>query len=130
MVNQWKGWAVEPCPQRVMDEEVEPFTDYVRSIVCSGNDDHYEWVMAWLADIFQHPGEKPGTALVLVGVQGAGKTFLGEHVLGKIIGSGSTTHSLRTSLSLRTSSTPSSTTSVRPVRRGNPQLSAGRGVPA
>lgn len=86
MVNQWKGWAVEPCPQRVTDDEVEPFLKYIFEVVCSKNQKHYEWVMGWLADMFQQPGKKPGTALVLVGVQGAGKTFLGEHILGKIIG--------------------------------------------
>jgi hypothetical protein len=86
MVNQWRGFAVQPSPQRVTPEEVEPFTDYLHTIVCNRCDEHYEWVMAWLADIFQYPSHKPGTALVLVGVQGAGKTFLGEHVIGKIIG--------------------------------------------
>lgn len=86
MVNQWRGWATEPSPQRVTDEEVEPFLSYIREVVCSGVEKHYEWVIAWLADMFQYPAKKPGTALVLVGVQGAGKTFLGEHVLGKIVG--------------------------------------------
>jgi hypothetical protein len=86
MVNQWKGWAVQPCEQRVTDEAIEPFLTYVREVVCSNNKVHYEWVIAWLSDMFQNPGRKPGTALVLVGVQGAGKTFLGEHVLGKIVG--------------------------------------------
>jgi hypothetical protein len=86
MVNQWKGWAVEPSPQRVLDEQVQPFLDYVKEVICSDDPRLYEWVVAWIADMFQNPGNKPGTALVLVGVQGAGKTFLGEHVLGAIIG--------------------------------------------
>jgi hypothetical protein len=86
MVNQWKGWAVEPATQTVLDEQIEPFLSYVREVVCSGVQRQYEWVIAWLADMFQCPGNKPGTSLVLVGVQGAGKTFLGEHVIGKIVG--------------------------------------------
>lgn len=86
MVNQWKGWGVEPSTQRVTDEEIEPFLTYIKEVVCSGVKDHNEWVLAWLADLFQYPAKKPGTALVLVGVQGAGKTFLGEHILGKIVG--------------------------------------------
>jgi len=86
MVNQWKGWGVEPAEQRVLDEQVEPFITYIREVICSGNEEHYEWVMGWLADMVQWPGSKPGTALVLVGVQGAGKTFLGEHIMGKIVG--------------------------------------------
>lgn len=88
MVNQWRGWATEPCTQRVTDAEVEPFLSYVMDVLASGEQDRYDWIMAWLADMFQKPAKKPGTALVLVGVQGAGKTFLGEHIIGKIIGGG------------------------------------------
>lgn len=86
MVNQWQGWAVEPCPQRVSDEEIEPFLSYVKEVVADNQQDRYDWVLAWMADMLQLPASKPGTALVLVGVQGAGKSFLGEQVLGKIIG--------------------------------------------
>lgn len=86
MVNQWRGYAVTPSPQRVTREDIDPFYDYVLNIVCSGDDDTCHWVMSWLADMLQQPHKKPGTALVLVGVQGAGKTFLGERVMGAIIG--------------------------------------------
>lgn len=86
MVNQWRGMRVQPSPQRVTREQVDPFYDYVLNIVCSGNEDTAHWVFAWLADMLQQPHKKPGTALVLVGVQGAGKTFLGERVMGEIIG--------------------------------------------
>ena len=85
-VNQWRGWGTDPCPQRVTPEEVEPFLKYLFEVVADHEQDRYEWVLAWLADLFQRPSEKPGTALVLVGVQGAGKTFLGEQIVGKIIG--------------------------------------------
>lgn len=87
MVNQWKGWGVEACPQRVTDEEIQPFLDYIEHIIADGGRDKADWVLGWCADMLQQPHKKPGTALVLVGVQGAGKTFLGEHILGPIIGS-------------------------------------------
>lgn len=87
-INQWKGFGVDPCPQMVLDEEIEPFLDYVKTILSSGFSDRNDWILAWAADMLQRPHEKPGTALVLVGPQGAGKTFLGEQVLGKIIGGG------------------------------------------
>lgn len=85
-VNQWRGFALKPCEQRVSDEEVAPFLGYVKDVVCAGDDKASEWVLAWLADILQQPASKPGTSLVLVGVQGAGKSFLGEQVMGPIIG--------------------------------------------
>lgn len=86
MVNQWRGWGTVPAGQRVTKEEIEPFYDYVLNIVADGVQERAEWVFAWMADMLQQPHKKPGTALVLVGVQGAGKTFLGEHILGKIVG--------------------------------------------
>jgi hypothetical protein len=86
MINQWRGFAVEPSPQSVTNSEMEPFIDYVHSILAAGNETLGEWIIDWCADLIQDPSNKPGTSLVLVGAHGAGKTFLGEQVLGKIIG--------------------------------------------
>ena len=86
MVNQWRGFQVQPVAGVVTDDDVRPFLDYLNEVVASGDPEVLAWVTAWVADMFQFPGDKPGTALVLVGVQGAGKTFLGEQVIGKIIG--------------------------------------------
>lgn len=86
MVNQWKGFLVQPSPQRVSRDEINPFYEYVLEVVARGDPDTAHWVFSWCADMIQEPHRKPGTALVLVGVQGAGKTFLGEQVLGAIIG--------------------------------------------
>lgn len=87
LVNQWRGFAIEPCDQRIEFDQIKMFHDYVLEVIADGNKDYAHWVFSWLADILQNPHKKPGTALVLVGVEGAGKTFLGEHILGKIIGS-------------------------------------------
>lgn len=86
MVNQWKGFGIDPCTQRVTDSEVEPFLSYVHEVLAAGDDGAYNWILDWTADLFQRPAEKPGTAVVLVGVQGAGKTFFGERIIAPIIG--------------------------------------------
>jgi hypothetical protein len=85
MVNQWRGFKVKPADD-VTEEEIQPFIDYVRNIVAAGDEKAGDWVLDWCADILQEPHNKPGTSLVLVGIQGAGKTFLGECVMGAIIG--------------------------------------------
>lgn len=85
-VNQWSGFDIEPWDRKVSDADVSMFIDYVREVVCADNERSYKWVTAWLADIFRNPGNKCGTALVLVGKPGAGKSFLGHMVVGKIIG--------------------------------------------
>lgn len=86
VANTWGGWAIPPCDQEVSTSDVEWFTDYLKRVVCRSDEKLYRWVLMWLADIFQNPAEKPGTALVLVGGQGAGKSVLFEGILRPIIG--------------------------------------------
>lgn len=85
-VNQWQGFKVEPCLQQVTNSEVEPFLEYVFEVLADANQQRADWVLDWISDLFQKPHDKPGTALVLVGEHGAGKTCLGEAVIGPIIG--------------------------------------------
>lgn len=92
-VNQWRGWDIPMWPDPVDTREVLPFLQYVEEILANGDPDFAKWVYAWIADIFKNPGSKAGTALVLVGIPGAGKTMLGEKILGPIIGE---THSSQT----------------------------------
>ena len=86
-LNQWSGFASPPWSEPVADEDVGIFLDYLMEVICSNQEDFYKWVLAWIADIIQQPGDKPGTALVLVGRSGVGKSFLGENILKRIIGS-------------------------------------------
>lgn len=85
MVNMWRGCDV-PAAETVARDEVAPFLDYIKRIVASENDEAYEWVMAWLADIFQNPASKCGTSLALVGRTGAGKSILGDAFIRPILG--------------------------------------------
>lgn len=85
-INQWRGFELSPSPQAVSDHEVGKFIRYVHDILAPENHKLGEWILDWCADILQDPSNKPGTSLVLVGAHGAGKTFLGEHVMSKIIG--------------------------------------------
>lgn len=86
IANVWTGWGIEPWEGYVTDEDVEPVTRYLKEVVCSHDEKLYNWVVSWMADIFQHPASKPGTALVMVGRQGAGKSVLAEKILRPIIG--------------------------------------------
>jgi hypothetical protein len=79
-VNLWRGWQVEPGPG-----EPSLFLAHLRDVVCRGNDEHYRWALAWMAHLMQHPSEKPGTAIVLRGTEGIGKSFLGNY-LGAALG--------------------------------------------
>lgn len=79
--NLWRGFAVKAKQAGKFDI----FLDHVRSNICQGNAEHFAWVMAWLADMFQRPARKLGTALVLRGPMGIGKGQFAYHV-GKLLG--------------------------------------------
>jgi hypothetical protein len=85
-VNQWQGFEIDPWPNAVSEQDVQPFLYYVKEVLANGDDVSYQWIMAWIADIFKHPASKCGTALVLVGLPGSGKSFLGSNVIRPIIG--------------------------------------------
>ena len=92
-INQWCGFAIPPVSQKVLAEEIQPFLNYIFEVICSSEKKVERWVLSWISHIFQSPSMKAGTALVLVGLPGIGKSFLGEHFLIPIIGSHSVTTS-------------------------------------
>lgn len=79
--NLWRGFAVKPSERG----SCQRFLDHVAENVCDGDEQHFAWVMGWLAHIIQHPGEKSGTSLALRGKQGVGKTVIGNAV-GSLLG--------------------------------------------
>jgi hypothetical protein len=78
--NLWRGWGVDPKAG-----DCSLWLVMVHEVICSGNEDHYKYVLEWCADAIQNPTERPGVVLVLRGLQGTGKgTF--ARVLGKLFG--------------------------------------------
>jgi hypothetical protein len=73
--NYWKGWACEP------DEtgSWELMKEHIHDNICSGNEDTYEYLLDWMAQIIQQPEYKPGIAVAMHGRQGTGKTFFASH---------------------------------------------------
>jgi Mesyanzhinovviridae DNA primase len=71
--NLWDGFAVEP-----ISGDCSIFLEHIRVNVAHGNEEHFNYVIAWMADIFQNPDSKCGTSLVLRGKQGTGKTIIGK----------------------------------------------------
>jgi hypothetical protein len=74
--NLWRGWAVKADP----NASCGLFLAHLRDVICAGDEGHYRWVMAWLADAVQNPDTKPGTALVLRGREGTGKGSFAQYV--------------------------------------------------
>lgn len=78
--NLWRGFSV--VPREGGDWSI--FRDHVWTNVAHGDVVTFDWVMAWFAHIVQFPRERIGTALVLRGAMGSGKSKVGE-VFGSLI---------------------------------------------
>lgn len=85
-INTWAGFENIPHEDPALEEDVTPFLKYLKECIANSSEASYTWLLNWLAHMIQFPYDKPGTALVLVGVQGTGKTFLGEKIMIPIIG--------------------------------------------
>ena len=78
--NLWRGFAVEPHPG-----DCGLFLAHVRDNVCQGDARLFEYVEAWMAQLIQAPGERPGVSLVLRGGQGVGKSIVAD-TIGMLLG--------------------------------------------
>jgi Family of unknown function (DUF5906) len=72
-LNLWRGYEFMPSPAGTYDV----FADHLRTNVCKGDPVLYRYLFAWFAHIVQRPRERIGTALVLRGPRGSGKTLVG-----------------------------------------------------
>jgi Family of unknown function (DUF5906) len=78
--NLWQGFAVAP-----RQGDCSLYLAHVRDVIASGHDDIYRYLIAWMADAVQHPGQRPGISLALRGLQGTGKgVFVSQ--FGKLFG--------------------------------------------
>lgn len=69
--NLWKGFAVEAIP----GDKHEPLLKHVCEIVCAGNEEHYRYLLGWMARAVQQPDSPGEVAVVLRGKRGTGKGF-------------------------------------------------------
>lgn len=78
--NLWKGFAVEP-----RQGTCQKYLDHVLHNICSGEQTHYDYLLAWMARAVQCPGEQGHVAVVLRGKKGTGKgTF--ASIFGSLFG--------------------------------------------
>lgn len=78
--NLWRGYAVEPAPG-----DCQMFLEHLYEVICSSNNEHFEYLLNLLALTIQEPGTPSEVATVLRGEPGTGKgTFV--RALGKIFG--------------------------------------------
>lgn len=67
-LNYWRGPVVTP-----MQGNWSGIQDYLFEIICSSDRVSFEYLISYLAHMFQKPEEKSGVMIVLLGGQGTGK---------------------------------------------------------
>ncbi len=78
--NLWQGFAVEP-----IKGDCSLFIAHIKDNIARCDDDVFDYIINWLADAVQYPGERPGTSLVLRGKQGTGKGVMVSEI-GRLFG--------------------------------------------
>lgn len=74
-LNSWQGFTVDP--KNDPDGWLR-LKDHLVHHVAQGDDAAYQYILNWLAFGVQHLGKPTGTAIVLIGPKGAGKSILIE----------------------------------------------------
>jgi hypothetical protein len=69
--NLFAGWPTKP------KQGPWPMIEWhFRNVLCGGNEEHYNYLMDWLAHILQYPEVKPNVAVVFRGNKGTGKSLI------------------------------------------------------
>lgn len=80
-LNLWQGFSYTPDASA---GSYAIFRDHVLTNICRGDEALFRWVFGWFAHMMQRPRERPGTAVVVRGLMGTGKSIMGE-VIGSLI---------------------------------------------
>jgi hypothetical protein len=80
MLNLWRGFGVTP-----KSGDWSLMRAHIRDVVCSGNQQHFDYLIRLMAYRVQNLGEQTGVAVALLGPPGAGKGVLAR-TFGKFFG--------------------------------------------
>ena len=75
-LNLWKGFDIEPKPGSWVG-----LRGHIFRIICGGNREYFEFLMCWMSRLIQNPGDAAEVAVVLRGIEGAGKGILAKALL-------------------------------------------------
>lgn len=80
-LNLWQGFGAEPKPG-----DWPHLRQHIVEVLCSGNEEHANYLIRWCAWRVQNPTLPPEVALVFGGAKGAGKGKFARGVLCRIFG--------------------------------------------
>lgn len=71
--NLWQGLSVTPSPG-----DCGLLLAHIKDVICNGEEEHFQYVLAWCADMLQRPTNRPGVAVAIRGEEGIGKGIFGQ----------------------------------------------------
>jgi hypothetical protein len=74
------GLMLNTNPQGYVEPQEGDWSDIRAYLACQVGEENLEWVLNWAALCAQNPTRRPGTAVVITGPQGTGKTESGKWV--------------------------------------------------
>jgi hypothetical protein len=80
VLNLWQSFAVKPKPG-----DWSLLRAHIKTILCSNDPVRHNYIMGWLAQMFQHPDQQGEVATVLKGGEGIGKGTLAKVIM-RIVG--------------------------------------------
>lgn len=78
--NLWRGFSVEPKPG-----DCSIYLEHLKSNVCGGNEDYYNYLICWMARAVQFPASPGEVAVVMRGGKGVGKSIVAS-IFGRLFG--------------------------------------------
>ena len=76
VLNLWEGFAVKPEPG-----DWSLLREHVLQVICAGDTIRFNYLMKYIARMFQRPAEAGEVAVVMKGVEGCGKGTLAKAIL-------------------------------------------------
>lgn len=78
--NEWRGFSVQPIPG-----DCSLYLDHVRRNIAGDRQDVFNYIIGWMAYAVQFPGRVGGTAIVMRGGRGTGKSIFANE-FGRLFG--------------------------------------------
>ncbi len=82
MFNLWQGYLCNFARAT----SCERILDHIKNVWCGGVEEDYEYLIKWIAHLFQKPADRCQTAIVFKGNQGSGKNIIIDGVIGRLLG--------------------------------------------
>ena len=77
-LNRYAGYAVEPSGKSFEEckKLCAPFLSHIHEVWANGEEEHFQYIMAWLSHTVKYPWLKIGIAMVILGEKRCGKGII------------------------------------------------------